>query len=106
MKIDKNSNLQLLDNLAKTAASQKTKEIQAEEAQKAGAATTDKVVLSSWKQEVAELTDKAKAIPDIREDKVARAQELLKTDPSQLYNGKGEFVARRLLQDHILNEIL
>jgi hypothetical protein len=105
MKIDKNNNLQLLDNLAKTTASQKTKDIQTE-AQKLSGTTTDKVELSSWKQEVSELTEKAKAIPDIREDKVARAQELLKTDPSQLYNGKGELVARRLLQDNILNEIL
>jgi hypothetical protein len=105
MKIDKNNNLQLLDNVAKPAASQKTKETQTE-TQKASGTTTDKVELSSWKQEVGGLTEKAKSISDIREDKVARAQELLKTDPSQIYNGKGEMVARRLLQDHILNEIL
>ncbi len=105
MKIDKNNNLQLLDNLAKATASQKSKDAQTE-AQKVGATTADKVELSSWKQEVSDLTEKIKALPDIREDKVARAQELLKTDPSQTYNGKGEMVARRLLQDHILNEIL
>lgn len=105
MKIDKNNNLQLLDNLAKATASQKSKDAQTE-AQKVGAASADRVELSSWKQEVSDLTEKAKALPDIREDKVARAQELLKTDPSQIYNGKGELVARRLLQDNILNEIL
>ncbi len=105
MKIDKNNNLQLLDNVAKTTASQKTKDTQAETL-KAGGTTTDKVELSSWKQEVSDLIEKAKAIPVIREDRVARAQELLKTDPSQLYDGKGEVVARSLLQNHILDEIL
>ncbi|MCX8111075.1 MAG: flagellar biosynthesis anti-sigma factor FlgM [Syntrophorhabdaceae bacterium] len=64
---------------------------------------TDRVELSKKSQEVEKLVQKTKAIPDIRQDKVEKIKEAIK---SETYNVRGELVAKSLLKSNILDEIL
>lgn len=101
MKID-NRQLQLLDNLTKPS-SVRTKTDANKAITQTAVNTTDKVELSGWKEEVARLRDKVKALPDVREDKVAAIQEQIK---SETYNVKGELVAKSMLKSNLLDEII
>jgi flagellar biosynthesis anti-sigma factor FlgM len=101
VKIDKDTNIHLLDNLAKSSVA-KPKSDAAQTMTQKKANVTDKVELSSSKEEVNKLKEKIKAIPTVNADKVAEMQEALKTDT---YNPKGELVARKILQSHLLDEI-
>jgi flagellar biosynthesis anti-sigma factor FlgM len=65
--------------------------------------TTDKVELSSRKEEIQRLTDRVKAAPDVRQDKVDRIADAIKTET---YNIKGELVARSILKSQLLDQIL
>lgn len=63
----------------------------------------DKVDLSTKRQEVQKLVEKAKAIPEVRLEKVEKIKEAIK---SETYNVKGELVAKSILKSNILDEIL
>ncbi|MBP8626843.1 MAG: flagellar biosynthesis anti-sigma factor FlgM [Syntrophorhabdales bacterium] len=65
--------------------------------------TTDKVELSKKSQDVERLVQKTKAIPEVRQDKVERIREAIK---SETYNVKGELIAKSLLKSSILDTIL
>ncbi len=101
MKIDNNKQLQLLDNLSKSSAT-RTKTDAANATKQAAVDTRDKVELSGLKDEVNRLKEKVKAMPAIRTEKVAEMQEAL---TNETYNPKGELVARKILQSHLLDEI-
>jgi negative regulator of flagellin synthesis FlgM len=103
MKIDKNPHLQLLDNLTKSSSVKVKTDASQTIKENAVDSTADKVELSGWKQEVARLKDKVKALPDVREDKVAAVQEKMN---SETYNVKGELVARSILKNGLLDEII
>jgi flagellar biosynthesis anti-sigma factor FlgM len=101
MKID-NRQLQLLDNLSKPS-SVKTKTDVSKAVTQTATNTTDKVELSGWKEEVTRLKDKVKALPDVREERVAAVQEQIK---SETYNVKGELVAKSILKSNLLDEMI
>ena len=65
MKIDKDKQLQLLQNLSGTSSS-KAKTDASQTAAQGSAGTTDKVELSGWKDEVARLKAKIKRDPGCR----------------------------------------
>jgi negative regulator of flagellin synthesis FlgM len=67
-----------------------------------GAGTTDKVELSSWKDEVARLKEKAKAIPDVDEEKVARVKQAI---DSGAYEVNSRSVARDILKSQLSDEL-
>jgi len=64
--------------------------------------TTDKVELSGWKDEVARLKAKAKEIPVVDEDKVARVKQAL---DSGTYSANNQVVARSILKSQLSDEI-
>ncbi len=70
---------------------------------KTGRDITDKVELSKKSQEVERLVQKTKTIPEIRQDKVEKIKEAIK---SETYNVRGELVAKSLLKSNILDEVL
>jgi flagellar biosynthesis anti-sigma factor FlgM len=101
VRIDKDSQIRLLENLSKSTSTKTKNDTEATAAQNTKN-VTDKVELSSVKDEVNRLKEKTKAIPDVRPDKIAEMQQALKNDT---YNPKGELVARKILQSHLLDEI-
>jgi len=101
MKIDNDKQMHLMEGLSKSSLV-KTKNDGAKTATQPTIGTQDKVELSSWKDEVNRLKEKVKAMPAVRAEKVAEIQEALKTET---YNVKGELVARKILQSHLLDEI-
>jgi flagellar biosynthesis anti-sigma factor FlgM len=101
MKIEKDNQLHLLDNLSKSASVKSTAGA-TKTTKQAVIDTQDKVELSSMKEEVNRLKEKVKAMPAVRPEKVAEMQEVLK---NETYNPKGELVARKILQSHLLDEI-
>ena len=66
------------------------------------AGTTDKVELSNWKDEVARLKEKAKAIPVVDEEKVARVKQAI---DSGTYEVNSQLVARGILKSQLSDEI-
>ncbi len=103
MKIERDKQLHLLENLSKSSSLKIKNDATRTSNAQAAVATQDKVELSGWKDEVNALKEKVKAIPEVRAEKVAEMQETLKTET---YNVKGEIVARKILQSHLLDEIL
>lgn len=101
MKIDKDKQIHLLENLSKPSSTKDRKNTAQATAQSPGD-TRDKVELSGWKEEVNRLKEKVKVIPVVRADKIANIQEALKTET---YNVKGELVARSILKSQLLDEI-
>ena len=101
MKIEKDTQIHLLENLKSS--SVKAKNDVSGTVTTPAINTQDKVELSSKRDEVNRLTEKVKAIPDIRPEKVAEFQEAIK---NETYNPKGQLVARKILQSQFLDEIL
>ena len=101
MKIDKDKQLQLLQNLSGPSSAQ-AKANASQTTAKGSADTTDKVELSGWKDQVASLKEKVKALPDVDEDKVATVKQAL---DSGTYNANGQMVARSILKSQLLDEI-
>lgn len=102
MKIENTGNVHILDTLIKTgnAESQKGSSAQASNSQ---SAVIDKVELSGASEEVAKLTDKAKATSTNRAEKIQTVKEAIQ---SGTYNVEGKLVARAMLREHILDEAL
>jgi len=91
----------LLKNLS-ASSSAKHKEGASQAAAQGSAGTTDQVELSSWKDEVARLKEKAKAIPDVDEEKVARVKQAI---DSGTYEVNSRLVARGILKSQLSDEI-
>jgi flagellar biosynthesis anti-sigma factor FlgM len=102
VKIDNDKQMHLMENLSKSSLVKTKNDATNTAAANAAIATKDKVELSGWKDEVNRLKEKVKAMPDVRIEKVAEVQEALKTET---YNVRGELVARKILQNHLLDEI-
>jgi len=65
--------------------------------------TADRVELSGWKDEVASLKERTESIPAVDEDKVARVKRAL---DSGTYSADSKKVARSILEDQLLNDIV
>lgn len=65
------------------------------------AGTTDKVELSSLKEELARLKAKIKELPVVDEDKVARMKQAL---DAGTYSADSKAVARNLLKNHLVDD--
>lgn len=102
MKIDKDKQLQLLQNLSGTSSTKAKPDASQTAAQGAANTTSDTVELSGWKDQVATLKEKIKALPDVDEDKVASMQQAIS---SGTYNANGQVVARSILKSQLLDEI-
>ena len=104
MKIENGNKPDLLDSLVKTAQvkPQQQKDLSVEQ-RKGQGASYDKVELSSRKQEVDRLTEKAKTQSVVREEKV---EELRARIEDGTYNARGQIVAGSILRSNILDELL
>jgi flagellar biosynthesis anti-sigma factor FlgM len=100
MKILNDKNAGVLDNLIKTTSSKPLKENGTVGQGKS--AMSDKVELSSRKQEIDKIKEKVMASPVIRQDKVDQIREAIK---GETYNVKGELVAKSMLKSNLLDEI-
>jgi flagellar biosynthesis anti-sigma factor FlgM len=101
MKIENDTKINLLDSLVKATQSQPQKEPVTEK--NANGSTFDTVELSSGTQEINELTEKAKAQPAVRQEKVDAMKEAIQ---NQTYNVKGQLVAKSILKSQLLDELL
>jgi len=100
MKISNDKNVSLLDNLIKAPNGKPLKEESI--TGKGKNDMSDKVELSSRKQEIETIKEKVMASPDIRQARVDQIKEAIK---AETYNVKGELVARSMLKSHLLDEI-
>ncbi len=100
MKISNDKNVGLLDNLIKAPNNKPLNENSV--TGKGRNDQSDKVELSSRKQEIETIKEKVMASPDIRQAKVDQIREAIK---AETYNVKGELVARSMLKSHLLDEI-
>ena len=91
----------MLKNLS-ASSSAKSKADTSQTAAQWSAGTTDKVELSSWKDEVARLKEKVKAIPVVDEEKVARVKQAI---DSGTYEANSQLVARGILKSQLSDEI-
>ncbi len=101
MKVENNGKVQVLDHLVKSAnaKSQKQGAVTKKEIQQ----SVDKVELSARKAEVDKLREQAKAAPATRQEKIDAIKQAIE---NKTYNVKGEDVARSLLKNQILDEVL
>jgi flagellar biosynthesis anti-sigma factor FlgM len=100
MKIDSNSQVITLNNLAKASPLKGTGD--APGSSQTVTDSGDKVELS-WKDKVASLTERVKALPDVDENKVESMKQAIE---SGTYNAKGELVAGSMLKSNLLDETL
>ena len=91
----------MLKNLP-ASSSAKSKADTSQTAAQEAAGTTDKVELSNWKDEVARLKEKAKAIPVVDEGKVARVKQAI---DSGTYEVTSQLVARDILKSQLSDEL-
>jgi len=100
MKISNDKQVGVLDTLIRSTGNKPLKETADGKAKRD---VTDKVELSSRKQEVQALKEKVNAAPVVRQDKVDQIKADMK---AETYNVKGELVARSMLKSTLLDEIL
>ena len=101
MKIDHDPKTNLLDSLLRPSQVKSAKDAAA--GAKVSGDTTDKVELSARQEEIARLTERVKAAPDVRQEKVDQIQ---KAVASETYNVKGQMVARSILKSQLLDQVL
>jgi flagellar biosynthesis anti-sigma factor FlgM len=101
MKIENDKNTNLLDSLVRATQSKPQREPAAE--RRSSESTFDKVELSSRKQEIDDLKERAKAEPAVRQDKVDAMKAAIR---NETYNIKGQMVARSILKSQLLDELL
>lgn len=102
MKIDNDKQVVLLNNLTKPSSTNGGKGAGSDGSQTV-TDSGDKVELSGWKSEVANLTSQAAALPDVDEEKVARVKQAIE---SGTYNASGRLVARAMIKSNLLDETL
>lgn len=103
MKIENGNKTDLLDSLVKTSQAKPQKEAAVGKPRGEEANTYDRVELSTRKQEIDRLTEKAKTQPAVRQERV---EELKQSIEDGTYNAKGEMVAKSILKSNILDELL
>ena len=92
----------MLKNLSASSSAKHKEGASQTAATQGSAGTTDQVELSSWKDEVARLKEKAKAIPVVDEEKVARVKQAI---DSGTYEVDSRLVARGILKSQLSDEI-
>ena len=100
MKISNDKNVSLLDNLIKAPNNKPSKENSITGNGKND--LSDKVELSSRKQEIETIKEKVMASPVIRQEKVDQIRVAIETGT---YSVRGELVARSMLKSSLLDEI-
>lgn len=68
-----------------------------------GRIKTDKVELTAGKDEINRIRERIKTIPAVRQEKVDAIRQALETGT---YNIRGDLVARSILKNHLLDQIL
>ena len=101
MKISNDKQVGVLDTLIRSTNNKPLKDTAAEG--RANREVSDKVELSSRKQEVQAVRDRVNATPVVRQDKVDQIKSEIK---AETYNVKGELVAKSMLKSTLLDEIL
>jgi flagellar biosynthesis anti-sigma factor FlgM len=101
MKILNDKQVGVLDTLIRSANNKPLNEIAADG--RANKGVSDKVELSSRKQEIQTIREKVDATPAVRQDKVDQIKSAV---TAETYNVKGELVAKSLLKSTLLDEIL
>jgi flagellar biosynthesis anti-sigma factor FlgM len=101
MKIDNEVKSSLLESLIKSKNIKTSQESDIERKQSGGIA--DRVELSARKDEINRIKEKIKAAPIMRQEKMESIREAIQTET---YNIKGELVAKSILKNHLLDQIL
>jgi flagellar biosynthesis anti-sigma factor FlgM len=101
MKIDNDPKTNILDSLVRPNQVKSAKDAGTEA--KVSGDTTDKVELSSRQEEIARLTERVKAAPDVRQEKIDQVQKAIE---SETYNVKGQLVARSILKSQFMDQVL
>ncbi len=100
MKVTNDKNPNLLDNVIKTQSNKTQKDNFVPG--RANNELSDKVELSSRKQNATSLKEKAMAASVVRQDKIDQIREAIRTET---YNIKGELVAKSIIKSNLLDEI-
>lgn len=101
MKIEDSGKVHVLDNLVKSANAKFPK--QSAVNQKDNQQIVDKVELSGRKDEIEKLKEQVRAVPATRQEKIDTIKQAIENGT---YNVKGEDVARSMLKNQILDEML
>ena len=101
MKIDNDPKTNILESLIRPNQVKSAKDSGTEA--KVSGDTTDKVELSARQEEIARLTERVKAAPDVRQDKVDQVKGAIE---SGTYNVKGQMVAGSILKSQLLDQVL
>ena len=101
MKINNEVKNSLLESLTKSKNIQTSQEADVQKKQSGGIA--DRVELSGSRDEINRIKEQVKATPIIRQEKVDSIRESIQTET---YNVKGELVAKSILKNHLLDQIL
>jgi negative regulator of flagellin synthesis FlgM len=101
MKIDNEVKSGLLESLIKSKNIKTSQESDIQKKQSGGMA--DRVELSARKDEINRIKEKIKTEPIMRQEKMDSIREAIQTET---YNVKGELVAKSILKNHLLDQIL
>lgn len=101
MKIDNEVKPSLLESLIKSKNIKTSQESDIQKKQSGGIA--DRVELSARKDEINRIKEKIKTAPIMRQEKMESIREAIQTET---YNVKGELVAKSILKNHLLDQIL
>ena len=101
MKINNEVKNSLLESLTKSKNIQTSQEADVQKKQSGGIA--DRVELSGSRDEINRIKEKVRTVPIVRQEKVDSIREAIQTET---YNVKGELVAKSILKDHLLDQIL
>ena len=101
MKIDNEVKSSLLESLIKSKNIKTSQESDIQKKQSGGMA--DRVELSARKDEINRIKEKIKTVPIMRQEKMESIREAIQTET---YNVKGELVAKSILKNHLLDQIL
>jgi flagellar biosynthesis anti-sigma factor FlgM len=101
MKIDNEVKSSLLESLIKSKNIKTSQESDIQKKQSGGMA--DRVELSARKDEINRIKEKVKAAPVMRQEKMDNIREAIQ---AETYNIKGELVAKSILKNHLLDQIL
>jgi flagellar biosynthesis anti-sigma factor FlgM len=101
MKIDHEVKSSLLESLIKSKNIKTSQETDVQKKQSGGMA--DRVELSTRKDEINRIKEKVKAAPIMRQEKMDNIRQAIETET---YNIKGELVAKSILKNHLLDQIL
>jgi len=101
MKIDNEVKSSLLESLIKSKNIKTSQESDIQKKQSGGMA--DRVELSARKDEINRIKEKVKSAPVMRQEKMDNIREAIQ---AETYNIKGELVAKSILKNHLLDQIL